>query len=81
MDGFYDMMSRIQKARAQQEAEEQKPKPKTAPPEVVDDGWRPMKAKFSGYCKWCGKPIKANTPIYWSKDHGAYHPVCYLKSL
>ena len=39
-----------------------------------------MKAKFEGSCKHCGKPIKANTPIYWSKDRGAYHPVCYLKT-
>lgn len=50
------------------------------PPPPVDDDWRKIKAKFDGYCKWCRKPIKKNAPIYWSKENGAYHPVCYLNS-
>lgn len=45
-----------------------------------DDGWKSIKAKFGGSCKWCGKRIEQNAPIYWSKDHGAYHPVCYANS-
>jgi hypothetical protein len=64
--------------------------PRAAPPKAkapskasakeADDGWQKMKAKYEGHCKWCNKPVKPNTPIYWSKDHGAYHPVCYSSS-
>ena len=59
------------------------PRPQPARPKparAVPDDWQKMKAKYPGECKWCRRPIKPNTPIYWSKDHGAYHPVCFLKS-
>ena len=67
------------------------PKPKRRPSSA--DVWRAeaearrreasfqdIKAKFKGYCKGCSKPIKPNTHIYWSKDKGAYHPICFLRS-
>lgn len=50
------------------------------PPVEPDDEWRKMKAKFDGYCKWCSKSIRKNESIYWSKENGAYHPNCYVKS-
>ena len=57
------------------------PAPSRARPnKATEDGWRKMKAKYAGSCKWCGKHVKPNSPVYWSKDHGAYHPVCYLES-
>ncbi len=49
------------------------------PPINVDD-WQKIKAKFAGYCKGCGKGIKQNTPIYWSREKGAYHPVCFINA-
>ena len=45
-----------------------------------DEGWRPMKAKFPGVCKWCRRAITRDASIYWSLDHGAYHTACYNKS-
>jgi hypothetical protein len=50
------------------------------PAKTQDDGWRKMKAKFEGHCKWCNEAVKPNAPIYWSKDHGAYHAACYFDS-
>lgn len=45
-----------------------------------EEGWRAIRAKYEGTCKWCHKEIKTNAMIYWSKDHGAYHAVCFLQS-
>jgi hypothetical protein len=50
------------------------------PKSASHEDWQKMKAKFAGYCKWCRKPIKPNSPIYWSRDHGAYHPICFVQS-
>ncbi len=47
---------------------------------MIDDDYQKMKAKYKGFCKGCGKVIKPNMPIYWSKDSGAYHPVCFLRA-
>jgi hypothetical protein len=44
------------------------------------EGWRAIRAKYEGVCKWCHKDIKLNAMIYSSKDHGAYHAVCFLQS-
>jgi hypothetical protein len=41
---------------------------------------KPMKAKYAGVCTKCKKPIKPNTHIYWSPDHGAYHPLCFIQA-
>ena len=46
----------------------------------LSDGWRRMKAKFAGSCKWCFKAVEQNETICWSADHGAYHTKCYEES-
>ncbi len=36
-----------------------------------------MKAKYSGKCKKCGKPIPPGEPIiYWPATHEAFHKAC-----
>ena len=50
------------------------------PNKIQEDGWRKMKAKYEGHCKWCNLVVKPNVAIYWSKEHGAYHSACYFNS-
>ena len=44
------------------------------------EDFQSMKAKYKGNSKGCNRPIRQNTPIYWSKDKGAYHPICFLRA-
>lgn len=45
-----------------------------------NSGWRRIKSKYAGSCRWCKQTIEPNTTIYWSRDAGAYHCACYEDS-
>lgn len=62
----------IQKQAAKHSGTKKKP--------TVPEGWRKIKSKYNGSCKWCGKKITKDASIYWSKENGAYHPTCFALS-
>lgn len=55
---------------------------KTTPAPVADDAdeWQRIKAKYEGFCKWCGKTIRKNSSIRWCPGKGAMHLACYTTS-
>lgn len=53
---------------------------KSKPQASNGDGFRKLKSKYDGVCKWCRLTIKKNTQIYWNSSLGAYHLKCFKES-